>query len=151
MSFSSRNNDSALAQDSLPGGDGSAILLLALFDEPSGEDMVLCSCWIEPFLTSEAGGESTVPLLDCLHDMILMVCGRHLKLPASQELSVLLLGCAALYTLKNVQNKRRHWVKKSVFEHRIACATLKTKKNTKTLFGYSSIDPNPRVLRWIEV
>jgi hypothetical protein len=92
-SFSSWN-DSILEEDGLP-TDGSVIRLLALFAEPSGEDLVLYSCRQELFLTSEAG-ESVVPLLDCLHDIILIVCGRHLKLCDSTELSVLLLQCDAL-------------------------------------------------------
>jgi hypothetical protein len=74
--------------------------------------------------------------------------------------------CCSVHSEKCSKNKRRHWVKKSVyiyiyilsdinktlaiFEHRIACGTLKTKK-TEALFGYSSIDPNSRVLRWIGV
>lgn len=93
MSFSSWN-DSILAEDSLP-SEGSVILLLALFDEPNGEDLTLYSCRLELFLTSDAG-ESIVPFLDCLHDIILIVCGRHLKLPDSTELSVSLLECAPL-------------------------------------------------------
>ena len=92
-SFSSWN-DSILAEDSLP-SDGSVILLLALFDESSGEDLALYSCRLELFLMSEAG-ERIVPFLDCLQDIILIVCGRHLKLPDSTELSVSLLECAPL-------------------------------------------------------
>jgi hypothetical protein len=89
-SFSSWN-DSILEQDGLP-IDGLLVRLLALFDEPGGVDLVLYSCL---FPTSEAG-ESVVPLLDCLHDIIFIVCGRHLKLCDSTELSVLLLECDAL-------------------------------------------------------
>ena len=105
LSFSSWN-DSPLEEDSLP--SGSVILLLALLDEPSGEDLVLHSCRLELFLTSELE-ENVVPLLDCLHDIILIVCGRHLKLPDSAKLSISLLESGTLYTLQHIQ--RRCWVK----------------------------------------
>ena len=105
LSFSSWNG-SPLEEDSLP--SGSVILLLALLDEPSGEDLVLHSCRLELFLTSELG-ENVVPLLDCLHDIILIVCGRHLELPDSAKLSISLLESGTLYTLQHIQ--RRCWVK----------------------------------------
>lgn len=107
FSFSSWN-DSTLEEDSLP-SDKSVILLLALFDEPSGEDLVLHSCRLQLFLTSELG-DNIVPLLDCLHDIILIVCGRHLKLPDSAILSMSLLESDTLQTLTCSKEMLGQWL-----------------------------------------